>query len=153
MFRKDPVAVEEWSPENVEICWQRQRRIIGDIWDTLKPGGILIYSTCTFNTKEDEENARWIQQEYGAEPLTVQVQENWNITGDLLPDNCDGSKSSIPVYHFSLIRRKAKAFSWQLFESRRQETRFRYLLSPRRRLLKRKIRKEEQHLLLFRKNS
>ena len=96
MFRKDPVAVEEWSPENVEICWQRQRRIIGDIWDTLKPGGILIYSTCTFNTKEDEENARWIQQEYGAEPLTVQVQENWNITGDLLPDNCDGSKSSIP---------------------------------------------------------
>ena len=63
MFRKDPVAVEEWSPENVEICWQRQRRIIGDIWDTLKPGGILIYSTCTFNTKEDEENARWIQQE------------------------------------------------------------------------------------------
>ena len=76
MFRKDPVAVEEWSPENVEICWQRQRRIIADIWDALKPGGILIYSTCTFNTKEDEENARWIQQEYGGEPLTVQVQEN-----------------------------------------------------------------------------
>ena len=68
------------EPENVEICWQRQRRIIADIWDALKPGGILIYSTCTFNTKEDEENARWIQQEYGGEPLTVQVQENWNIT-------------------------------------------------------------------------
>ncbi len=43
MFRKDPVAVEEWSPENVEICWQRQRRIIADIWPCLKPGGILIY--------------------------------------------------------------------------------------------------------------
>lgn len=111
MFRKDPVAVEEWSPENVEICWQRQRRIIADIWDALKPGGILIYSTCTFNTKEDEENARWIQQEYGGEPLTVQVQENWNITGDLLSDKGDHSKSSIPVYHFSLIRRKVKAFS------------------------------------------
>lgn len=41
MFRKDPVAVEEWSSENVEICWQRQRRIIGDIWDTLKPGEFL----------------------------------------------------------------------------------------------------------------
>ena len=40
MFRKDPVAVEEWSPENVEICWQRQRRIIADIWPCLKPGGI-----------------------------------------------------------------------------------------------------------------
>ena len=61
MFRKDPVAVEEWSPENVEICWQRQRRIIADVWPSLKPGGILIYSTCTYNTKEDEEKVRWIQ--------------------------------------------------------------------------------------------
>ena len=110
MFRKDPVAVEEWSPENVEICWQRQRRIIGDIWDTLKPGGILIYSTCTFNTKEDEENARWIQQEYGGEPLTVQVQENWNITGDLLSDKGDHSKSSIPVYHFFPHKTKGEGF-------------------------------------------
>ena len=42
MFRKDPGAVEEWSPENVEICWQRQRRIIADIWPCLKPGGILV---------------------------------------------------------------------------------------------------------------
>lgn len=49
MFRKDPGAIEEWSPENVEICWQRQRRIITDIWPCLKPGGILIYSTCTYN--------------------------------------------------------------------------------------------------------
>ena len=110
MFRKDPVAVEEWSPENVEICWQRQRRIIADIWDALKPGGILIYSTCTFNTKEDEENARWVQQEYGGEPLTVQVQENWNITGDLLSDKGDHSKSSIPVYHFFPHKTKGEGF-------------------------------------------
>ena len=81
MFRKDPVAVEEWSPENVEICWQRQRRIIADVWPSLKPGGILIYSTCTYNTKEDEENVRWIQQEFGAESLAVDIREEWNITG------------------------------------------------------------------------
>ena len=98
------------EPENVEICWQRQRRIIADIWDALKPGGILIYSTCTFNTKEDEENARWIQQEYGGEPLTVQVQENWNITGDLLSDKGDHSKSSIPVYHFFPHKTKGEGF-------------------------------------------
>ena len=78
MFRKDPVAVEEWSPENVEICWQRQRRIIADIWPCLKPGGILIYSTCTFNTKEDEENVRWIQKEIGTELLEMGVREEWN---------------------------------------------------------------------------
>lgn len=94
MFRKDPVAVEEWSPENVEICWQRQRRIIADVWPSLKPGGILIYSTCTYNTKEDEENVRWIQQEFGAESLAVDIREEWNITGNLL---CGESAS---VYHF-----------------------------------------------------
>lgn len=79
MFRKDPGAVEEWSPENVEICWQRQRRIIADIWPCLKPGGILVYSTCTYNTKEDEENVQWIRDEFGAEVLPVNVPEEWGL--------------------------------------------------------------------------
>ena len=70
----------------------------------------FIYSTCTFNTKEDEENARWIQQEYGGEPLTVQVQEDWNITGNLLSDKGDHSKSSIPVYHFFPHKTKGEGF-------------------------------------------
>ena len=48
MFRKDEVAVAEWSPENVAVCRQRQRDILTDIWPTLRPGGLLIYSTCTF---------------------------------------------------------------------------------------------------------
>ena len=104
MFRKDPVAVEEWSPENVEICWQRQRRIIADIWPSLKPGGILIYSTCTYNTKEDEENVRWIQQEFGAESLAVDIREEWNITGNLL---CGESAS---VYHFFPHKTKGEGF-------------------------------------------
>ena len=41
MFRKDPVAVDEWSMDNVQICWQRQRRILADVWPALKPGGLL----------------------------------------------------------------------------------------------------------------
>lgn len=104
MFRKDPVAVEEWSPENVEICWQRQRRIIADVWPSLKPGGILIYSTCTYNTKEDEENVRWILQEFGAESLAVDIREEWNITGNLL---CGESAS---VYHFFPHKTKGEGF-------------------------------------------
>lgn len=93
MFRKDPGAVEEWSLENVEICWQRQRRIIADIWPALKPGGVLIYSTCTYNTKENEENIRWITEEFGAEVLVVDVPSEWNITGNLLGEE-------FPVYRF-----------------------------------------------------
>lgn len=111
MFRKDPVAIEEWSPENVEICWQRQRRIIADIWPVLKPGGILIYSTCTYNTKEDEENVRWICEEFGAEPLPLTVNDEWQLTGDLQAERTVSSAvaeeglqaaegSSLPVFHF-----------------------------------------------------
>jgi len=69
MFRKDEVAVQDWSLQNVDICWHRQREILQDIWHVLKPGGLLIYSTCTFNRFEDEDNARWICETLGAELL------------------------------------------------------------------------------------
>ena len=69
MFRKDEVAVQDWSLQNVDICWHRQREILQDIWHVLKPGGLLIYSTCTFNRFEDEDNARWICDTLGAELL------------------------------------------------------------------------------------
>ena len=69
MFRKDEVARQEWNLENVRMCQQRQRDILQDIWHVLKPGGLLIYSTCTFNRYEDEDNARWICEELGGELL------------------------------------------------------------------------------------
>jgi NOL1/NOP2/fmu family ribosome biogenesis protein len=86
MFRKDDVAVSEWSPENVEVCWKRQRDILTDIWPTLRPGGLLIYSTCTFNTQEDEENVRWMMDELGAELLPISIDDSWGITPSLVPD-------------------------------------------------------------------
>lgn len=104
MFRKDPVAVSEWSPENVEICWQRQRRIMADIWPCLKPGGILIYSTCTYNTKEDEENVRWMQQQFGAEALPIDVPSDWQITGNLLLGE------EFPVYRFLPHKTRGEGF-------------------------------------------
>lgn len=69
MFRKDEGAIRDWSMENVDLCWHRQRDILSDIWPTLKAGGLLIYSTCTFNHFEDEDNARWIAGHLGAELL------------------------------------------------------------------------------------
>lgn len=86
MFRKDEVAVSEWSPENVKVCWQRQRDILSDIWPTLRPGGLLIYSTCTFNTEEDEENVKWMTQTLGAELLPVDTDPAWGITPSLVTD-------------------------------------------------------------------
>lgn len=69
MFRKDEGAIRDWSLENVETCWRRQRDILSDIWPSLKPGGLLIYSTCTFNRFEDEDNVAWIASHLGAEIL------------------------------------------------------------------------------------
>ena len=69
MFRKDPATIKEWSVQNVMKCQQLQRSIISDIWDCLRPGGILIYSTCTFNRHEDEENIEWIKNNFEAEEI------------------------------------------------------------------------------------
>lgn len=67
MFRKDERAAQEWSEANVTLCASRQRRIVADVWPALREGGRIIYSTCTFNRFEDEENAAWIASELGAE--------------------------------------------------------------------------------------
>ena len=69
MFRKDEQAVSDWSLDNVEQCRQRQREILEDILHVLRPGGLLLYSTCTFNRFEDEENARFACQLMGGELL------------------------------------------------------------------------------------
>ncbi len=79
MFRKDPQAIEEWSLKNVQLCAERQCNILSDVWDALRPGGILIYSTCTFNQEEDEKNAQWIAEELGAEILPVTTEPEWGV--------------------------------------------------------------------------
>lgn len=67
MFRKDPVAINEWSENNVKLCAERQQRIVTDIWPAIAPGGCLIYSTCTFNSAENEENVSKLSETLGAD--------------------------------------------------------------------------------------
>ena len=69
MFRKDPKAVEDWSEEAVALCASRQKRILADAWPSLREGGILIYSTCTFEEAENDSNVEWTAKELGAEPM------------------------------------------------------------------------------------
>ena len=95
MFRKDEATIREWSPQQVEKCWQLQRDIVTDAWACLNDGGLLIYSTCTFNTKENEENVRWILDSFkDAKALDINTKPEWNITGSLL----EGFHE--PVYRF-----------------------------------------------------
>lgn len=92
MFRKDSDSTGEWSVEHVQLCAARSRRIIHDAWPALKPGGLLVYSTCTYNTEEDEENIHHLVEELEAEPVAIPVQTDWQIQGPL--------RYTHPVYRF-----------------------------------------------------
>lgn len=119
MFRKDTDSTGEWSVANVELCAGRQRRIIHDIWNALRPGGILVYSTCTYNTEENEDNIHYIIEELGAEALPLSVPEEWHITGAL--------KHTHPVYHFFPHKTKGEGFFLAILrkaEGEREEIRF-----------------------------
>ena len=69
MFRKDKNAINEWSERNVNLCCTRQKRILADIIPSITNGGVLIYSTCTFNDKENRDNLKWLQENYEVENL------------------------------------------------------------------------------------
>ena len=67
LFRKDNKAINEWTESLVELCAGRQRRILSEAVKALKPGGSLIYCTCTFAPKENQENVNWLLKEFGSE--------------------------------------------------------------------------------------
>lgn len=80
MFRKDHNARSEWSEENAAMCAARQRKILSDVWPALREGGYLVYSTCTFNPAENEENVAWVCRELGAEIVPLQPPNGVGIT-------------------------------------------------------------------------
>ena len=82
MFRKMDEARSEWSPSSPEVCAERQREILAQAWRALRPGGTLLYSTCTFNALEDEGIVEWLVSEYGDELEAsdrVELEDCWGI--------------------------------------------------------------------------
>ena len=79
LFRKDTAAIEEWSPQNVTMCSQRQQRILADVLPALKEGGSLIYSTCSYSESEDEAIADWLMGECGLLSVPINLQTQWQI--------------------------------------------------------------------------
>jgi 16S rRNA C967 or C1407 C5-methylase (RsmB/RsmF family)/NOL1/NOP2/fmu family ribosome biogenesis protein len=79
LFRRDASAIQQWSVENTNLCAIRQRRILADIWPSLKTGGYLIYSTCTFNPAENEENLKWLAENNDFHSIRIPLQENWGV--------------------------------------------------------------------------
>lgn len=79
LFRKDPKSIDEWSAEQVSFCSRRQQKIIADVWPSLKSGGLLIYSTCSFSAEENEQVADQIAARFRAKSLPIQCESDWNI--------------------------------------------------------------------------
>ncbi len=92
MFRKEPEAVEQWTPALVRECAERQEEILGNVWSALAPGGYLVYSTCTFNRHENEEMVAWLVNEMGSEPITMKFPDDWCIS--------NGINTEHPCYRF-----------------------------------------------------
>lgn len=88
MFRKEPAALEQWSLENVNMCADRSRHIISDAWDTLKEGGILIFSTCTYNRTENEDTVEWMIRNFETSPVDVALPDGCGIR--VTEASCDG---------------------------------------------------------------
>lgn len=103
MMRKDQVAREEWSVANVKACAQRQRDIIETIWPTLRTGGYLVYSTCTFNREENEDNVLHFCETLGAECVTIDTDPQWGIMGDC-------TAAELPVYRFMPPHTRGEGF-------------------------------------------
>lgn len=106
MFRKEAAALSEWSEENVLMCADRQRKILQSGVQMLRPGGSLVYSTCTFSEEEDENNAAWLAEKCA---LT--------LTGEhkLWPHRVRGEG------HFAALFKKVKEEGEERFLRRRQK--------------------------------
>ncbi|MCP4443340.1 MAG: rRNA methyltransferase [Aureispira sp.] len=102
MFRKLPHSIKEWSAQNVKLCAARQKRILSDVWPALKPDGILIYSTCTYNNQENEENLDWLTEQFDAESLPVEFDAEWGVT--------ERSYKGVKGYHFYPHKTRGEGF-------------------------------------------
>ncbi len=108
MFRKEPEALAAWSEDYVRSCALRQRSILAQCWNSLRPGGCLIYSTCTYNTEENEKNVLWAAANLGARILPVECNPEWNIHPAIGAD--------FPAYRFFPHRTRGEGFFLALLQ-------------------------------------
>jgi 16S rRNA C967 or C1407 C5-methylase (RsmB/RsmF family)/NOL1/NOP2/fmu family ribosome biogenesis protein len=111
MFRTE-VAMNEWSEANAIHCSERQKRILTDVWPALKENGVLIYSTCTFNPAENEQNIEWLTKNHESENIRIDISEFNDITeieyGNILGYGFYPDKIKGEGFFISAVRKKGK---------------------------------------------
>lgn len=86
MMRKEEMARKQWNHGLIEQCRLLQREILSHADSAVAPGGHLIYSTCTFNREENEDNVKWFCSEYGYESVPIDMACSGGIIGSFDPD-------------------------------------------------------------------
>jgi 16S rRNA C967 or C1407 C5-methylase (RsmB/RsmF family)/NOL1/NOP2/fmu family ribosome biogenesis protein len=104
LFRRDEEAMNEWSPDAVQLCSGRQQRILSDALPALAEGGVLVYSTCSYSPLEDESIADWLVSEWGLEPLRLTIEESWGIVETM------SAEHAAPGYRFYPDQVKGEGF-------------------------------------------
>lgn len=115
LFRKESDAISEWSTGNVDLCSQRQQRILADVLPALKENGLLVYSTCSYSLEEDEDIGKWLVESFELDTLRINVDEDWNIS----ETNEDGTygyrfwphKVKGEGFYLSCFRKTSSAFN------------------------------------------
>jgi 16S rRNA C967 or C1407 C5-methylase (RsmB/RsmF family)/NOL1/NOP2/fmu family ribosome biogenesis protein len=108
MFRKDINARNEWSIENTVRCSARQKDILNSAINCLKDKGYLLYSTCTFNPDENEENISWLLENFDLDYVSLEVNRSWNLYSPPkgLGYYCLPNKSKTEGFYFALLQHK-----------------------------------------------
>lgn len=108
MFRKDPHARNQWGPNLVRLCAARQSVILGHAWNLLKPGGYLVYSTCTWETAENEDQVGRLLDK-GAELLQVPVQAQWGVVQSEMGIRCYPHRVRGEGFFIAVAKKPAEA--------------------------------------------
>lgn len=118
MFRKEPIALQQWSKHYVEEMATLQRQIVTDVWPSLRSGGYLIYSTCTYNSIENEQNVQHFLKDFDAESVELFPDASWN----LLPAYSLALSSHFPTTHaYHLLPSRVRGEGFFLSVLRKQE--------------------------------
>lgn len=109
LFRKNPKARSEWSPDNVQLCASRQRRILHNAMELVREGGFLIYSTCTYNPYENDDNVAWICEQGGFEVFSLSLPEAWGIVATQSGYQCYPHRTRSEGFYISVLQKTGAA--------------------------------------------
>jgi 16S rRNA C967 or C1407 C5-methylase (RsmB/RsmF family)/NOL1/NOP2/fmu family ribosome biogenesis protein len=123
LFRKDEAAIGSWSMNNVQLCSQRQQRILADALPALKEDGLLVYSTCSFSYEEDEAIADWLVKECVMESCGLHLEPEWNII------TVHSRETGATGYRFFPDKTRGEGFFLACFKKKQEEETLRYRIS------------------------